>query len=250
MQAARYRGARRRPASATGRWWRSGPAATTSSTSPASSGVRGVGRATWPSGSATSRPACWRSGSRDFLILNLPDIGAIPKYGDDPADGRSATRGTKAFNRELDDQIAALRDDGARVGRSNIYGAVRTTCSTHPRRYGVRNTTTPCLDEDDNPCSRRQGRRRAFFDEIHPNRVVHRHIAEAAMARIDARRADARRRRPRRPPRCRCRRPSALLVAALLALVGLSAATSAGRRGPSSAPSPVTARIASPYQTA
>ena len=103
------------------------------------------------SGSATSRPACCAAGSRDFLILNLPDIGAIPKYGDDPADGRSATRGTKAFNRELDAQIASLRDEGARVRKVNVYGLFNDLLA-HPRRYGVRNTTTPCLDEDDNPC--------------------------------------------------------------------------------------------------
>jgi phospholipase/lecithinase/hemolysin len=124
-----------------------------------------------------------RSGTRDFLILNLPDIGAVPRYGDDPDGGRSATRATEAFNRELDVQIAALRDDGAQARKVNAYGLFNDLLE-HPRRYGVRNTTTPCLDGDD-PCSRRQGLRRAFFDEIHPNRVIHRRIAEAAMARIE-----------------------------------------------------------------
>jgi outer membrane lipase/esterase len=125
-----------------------------------------------------------QSGTRDFVILNLPDIGAIPRYRDDRADGRSATRATKAFNRELNAQIAALRDDGARVRKVNVYGLFNDLLE-HPRRYGVRNTTTPCLDEDDDPCTRRQGLRRAFFDEIHPNRVVHRRISEAVMARIE-----------------------------------------------------------------
>ena len=54
----------------------------------------------------------------------------------------------------------------------------------HPRRYGLRDSDTPCLDEDDNPCSRRQGRVRAFFDELHPNRRVHRAVAELALGRI------------------------------------------------------------------
>ena len=167
-----------------------------------------------------------RSGTRDFVILNLPDIGAVPKFGDDPADGRSATRATKAFNRELDVQIAALRDDGARVRKVNVYGLFNDLLE-HPRRYGVRDTTTPCLDEDDNACSRRQGLRRAFFDEIHPNRVVHRHIAEAAMARING--AGSTAVAVAAAPAAVPLPPAvALLAAALLGLAGLRA-TSAGR---------------------
>jgi outer membrane lipase/esterase len=124
------------------------------------------------------------SGTRDFLILNLPDIGATPKYRDDPDDGRSASRGTRAFNRALDEEIAGLRSDGARIRKINIYRLFEDMIA-HPRRYGVRNTTTPCIDEDGDACGPRQSLRRAFFDEVHPNRVLHRRIAAIALARID-----------------------------------------------------------------
>jgi outer membrane lipase/esterase len=168
-----------------------------------------------------------RSGTRDFVILNLPDIGAIPKFGDDPADGRSASRATRAFNRELDAQIAALRDDGARVRKVNVH-ALFDDLLEHPRRYGVRNTTTPCLDEDGDACSDRQARRRAFFDEIHPNRVVHRRVAEAVMARIEpsARSAAA------APVAAAVPLPpaAAMLLAGMLALAATSAAGAARAR--------------------
>jgi len=168
-----------------------------------------------------------RSGTRDFVILNLPDIGAIPEFRDDPADGRSATRATRAFNRELNAQIAALRDDGARVRKVNVYELFNDLLA-HPRRYGIGNTTTPCLDEDDDPCTRRQGRRRAFFDDIHPNRVVHRHVAEAVMARIGPSVAVA----AAAPAPAAVPLPPAvgMLLAGVLALVATSAAAAARAR--------------------
>ena len=65
--------------SATGRSWRSGAAATTSSTSPGSSGVRRAARDV-AERLGDVAIGLRRSGTRDFVILNLPDIGAIPKY--------------------------------------------------------------------------------------------------------------------------------------------------------------------------
>jgi outer membrane lipase/esterase len=173
------------------------------------------------------------AGTRDFLILNLPDIGRVPKFGDDPGDGRSATRASRAFNRTLADEIADLRAAGARVRGVDVYRLFQDLLA-HPRRYGVRNTETPCLDEDDNPCSRRQGRRRAFFDEIHPNLVVHRRIAEAAMARIERSggvTAVASTAAPAAPAPVPLPPAAALLVAALAGLAGLARATSAAGAG-------------------
>jgi outer membrane lipase/esterase len=188
-----------------------------------------------------------RSGTDDFMFLNLPDIGAVPKFGDDRDAGRSATRATKAFNRELDRQIAALRDDGATVTKVNVYGLFEDLLE-HPRRYGVSNTTTPCLDEDDNACTRRQGLRRAFFDEIHPNRVVHKRIAEAALGKLGASAGASAAQALAAPAAVPLPPAAGLLGAGLLALAGLRYQRS--RRGPTRAPRPVTPRIASPYQTA
>ena len=61
-------------------------------------------------------------------------------------------------------------------------------------------------------------------------------------------RRHARRRRPRR--RSAARRPRGCSSPALLSLAGLGARYQRSSRGPSTAPSPVTARIASPYQMA
>jgi outer membrane lipase/esterase len=132
------------------------------------------------------------TGVEDFLIFNLPDLGKVPRYArragsDDPA---AMNRGARAFNRALDRQVEALRDDGLTVTEVDIHRLLDLVFAD-PRAYGLANVTTPCLDADDNPCTRRQARRRAFFDNLHPNYVFHRRIAETALAALDAGAASA-----------------------------------------------------------
>ena len=126
------------------------------------------------------------TGVNDFLLFTLPDLGKVPKFAQGSAhDARKETRGVRAFNRELNDQIGDLRDDGIDVTKVNIYRFLNEVFED-PSDFGVRNVTTPCLDNDDNPCSKRQGWRRAFFDSLHPNFVLHRRIAETVLDAIPA----------------------------------------------------------------
>jgi len=207
-------------------------------------GIRGVGRrAAEAVGDAAE--SLGRAGVRDFLLFTLVDIGATPRFGRDPTAASSASRGVAAFNRELDEQIAALRGRGARVAVVDAHGLFEDLLA-HPRKYGVRNTTTPCLDADGDRCGPRQGRWRAFFDDVHPNRVVHRRLGGAAMAQIDPPTAMIAAASPAAVPLP----PSAvLLLAGLLSLGGVRG-YQRSRRGPSAAPSAVTARMPSPYQAA
>jgi outer membrane lipase/esterase len=121
-----------------------------------------------------------RAGVRDLMLFDMPNLGEIPKFGDNADKSASARAASRAFNRRLSREIATLEDRGVNVYTVGVWHLFNALLED-PRSFGVANVTTPCLDEDDNPCTRRQGRRRAFFDEIHPNRVVHRAIAEAAL---------------------------------------------------------------------
>lgn len=122
-------------------------------------------------------------GVDDFLIFNMPDLGRIPKYRGDAAGARAATAGVRAFNRQLGAEIGDLRAVGLNVRKVDAYGLFKSLLD-NPRDYGLRNVTTPCLDANDNPCSRAQGRTRAFFDSIHPNYRVHSALAQSALDKI------------------------------------------------------------------
>ena len=123
------------------------------------------------------------SGVRDFLVFNLPNLALLPNFNGRPADARRATRGARAFNRELGREIDDLEDFGVEIGRVNTWRLLNRIVAD-PRRFGLRNTERPCLDEEGNRCSRRQARVRAFFDELHPNDRVHAAVASLALREI------------------------------------------------------------------
>lgn len=125
-----------------------------------------------------------RGGVNDFLIFAMPDLGETPRFADTPSRGRAVSAGTRAYNAELDRQIADLRDNGALVRQVDTYALFRALIADS-KEFGLRNVTTPCLGEDGSVCTPRQGRNRAFFDEIHPNRVVHQRLAEVALGVIE-----------------------------------------------------------------
>jgi phospholipase/lecithinase/hemolysin len=125
-----------------------------------------------------------RAGVDDFLMFYLPDLGKVPKYASDPEDSLAATEYTRGFNRRLRREMNDLQDDGASVTRVNTL-VLFNAMIADPEAYGVRNTTDPCLNGND-VCSDSEARDRAFFDELHPNYVVHERIAEAALAAISA----------------------------------------------------------------
>ena len=165
-------------------------------------------RATRPSGSATSRRPR-RSGARDFLILYAS------RHRRDPEVRRRPRRRPFRDPRHQGLQPRARRPDRGAARRRRPGRKCRTSTALFNDLLDAPEALRRAQHDDPLPRRGRQSRaaagralRRAFFDEIHPNRVVHRHIAEAAMARIDRRRADGRGDRPPRPPRCRCRRPS------------------------------------------
>ncbi len=127
-----------------------------------------------------------RNGVDTFLIFNLPDLGQTPKFArrDDPTDARRATRATLLFNERLDERVVRLRDRGATVLEVDVYGLF-VAMVDDPEAFGVRNVRTPCL-RGGKVCSKAQARRRAFFDSLHPNAVIHAGLADAVRAVLAA----------------------------------------------------------------
>ena len=127
------------------------------------------------------------AGIGDLMIFTLPNLGRVPKYArhEDPGAARSATAYTRAFNRRLAGEIAALRGDGTTVLTVDVH-ALFNTLLADPVSWGVRNARLPCIGDDGKLCTRGQERRRAFFDRSHPNEIVHRGLADAVLAELES----------------------------------------------------------------
>lgn len=143
------------------------------------------------------------AGARNFLILNVPDIGLIPALRPPlapPGLTGIATCWTLLFNLGtplpagcpglppglpgLDDVVAAL---GA---HSDVYVKLIDTFTfassivADPRRYGLRNVTDTCVQPNVAPyhCARPDSY--FFWDGVHPTRAVHRLLADEVMRQI------------------------------------------------------------------
>lgn len=119
------------------------------------------------------------AGGRNFLVLNMPDLGAIPRYAG-TNDQQDLSNTSSQFNAILAGQVDALNAQNSQLDIDlldieTLFGQMLAD----PSVYGFTNTTDPAYNEDNgtvvgNP----EGY--AFWDAIHPGALAHEWIAAAA----------------------------------------------------------------------
>jgi phospholipase/lecithinase/hemolysin len=123
-------------------------------------------------------------GASNFLIPYLPNIGVAPLFAADPLGAATATSLTNAFNQLLAVSVGQL---GAFPGvhayglsLNNLLTNVLADAKTGGTRYGITNTTTPCLLINvPTACDAS-----LFADGQHPTTRMHNVIANAAYNRV------------------------------------------------------------------
>lgn len=130
------------------------------------------------------------AGFGDFLLFNLPDLGATPAYAlFQPDRAPVATAGTLAFNATLGAQAAALRATGLNVVEVDIAGLF-TALLADPTAFGLTDATNPCIIGAVSQgvflsvCDPSTIPGRVFYDPVHPTTAVHALVADAVEARF------------------------------------------------------------------
>jgi outer membrane lipase/esterase len=133
-------------------------------------------------------------GIGDFLVFNLPDLGATPFYnlyeGTPilPTGAKAAaSQGSAAFNDTIAARIGDLRMAGYNVVDIDM-AALFDALLADPTRFGLENAILPCLFlpgtgalfGQPDTCMEEEAVDRAFYDWLHPNSVVHAEIAAVA----------------------------------------------------------------------
>jgi len=122
-------------------------------------------------------------GVRNLLLFNLPDLGKTPGYAlFQPALAEEASAATVVFNETLASRIPGLQAAGLHVAGVNLYGLFNELIA-NPAAFGVANATIPCIVPGVSFCGDAADAL-AFFDPVHPNRVIHGRIADEARTRI------------------------------------------------------------------
>lgn len=147
-------------------------------------------------------------GVKDFLIFNLPDLGKTPNYAlFQPDLAEEASEATEIFNDTLASRIPGLQAMGLNVAGVNLFGLFNDLIA-NPAAFGVENATIPCIIPGISFCGD-EADKFAFFDAVHPNRIIHGQIADVARTKVA---------------------PIPLPAPAFLLLAGLAALAFAGRR--------------------
>jgi thermolabile hemolysin len=123
-----------------------------------------------------------RIGARHLLVLNLPDLGAIPDFRDAPVEAAQATAFTLEFNAALDNMLAAFSPAHPQVALYvfDAYG-LSLAVSNDPAAFGFANATDPSPNFGQN--FERTGY--VFWDDKHPTTEMHALLADRVSASLN-----------------------------------------------------------------
>jgi len=116
------------------------------------------------------------SGAKNFVIVNVPNVGATPRVQDmGPAAAAGATAITMGINQGLLQALSSIRASDPSLNLQLLdFFALGNMVAANPLAYGFTNTTAPCLTETTlcgNPDQY------LYWDSFHPTAAVGRLVA-------------------------------------------------------------------------
>ena len=125
-----------------------------------------------------------------LLVLNLPPLGASPRFNDDPIQAAAMNKLTRDFNTALAMALDDLENSepNATIFRLDVAGLINEVI-TDPGAFGFVNVTDPAapgLEPGDSSYDTSQivsdPNSYLFWDELHPTAAAHAILAERALA--------------------------------------------------------------------
>ena len=125
-----------------------------------------------------SLAALYGAGGRQFLVANVPDIGATPLFrSGDPATAAYATYQTTQWNAALEAALSALSLPGATISYLDLFGF-----GSNPDVLAeFTNTTDACFDGE-NVCANPYDY--LYWDEFHPTSHAYALVADYALRAV------------------------------------------------------------------
>ena len=124
------------------------------------------------------------SGAREFLVVNLPDLGAIPE-ADNPelaVSSEELTQLSDTHNSLLDSSVEELEDilTGAKVTVLDVNSLFDDVVA-NPEEFGFTNVTEPFLDPVTFTPMGANPDEYLFYDSFHPTEAAHALVSDLAL---------------------------------------------------------------------
>jgi len=125
--------------------------------------------------------ALYAAGARQFLVVNVPNIGLTPAVRTvGPGAVQAATVLTQLFNADLENLLALVAGlPGMEIARLDVYQEVNDLVA-NPEEFGLREVEAACVTPNLPPFACRSPDAFLFWDGIHPTKAVHAIFAQEA----------------------------------------------------------------------
>lgn len=117
-------------------------------------------------------------GAVTFMVVNLPDLGIIPRMNQDATIAAGGTGLSSLFNNSLEGMLVGFEDAHPEVEiiRLDTFSILHTIVAD-PETYGFDNVTDVKFDKTDGSVATG---RYLFWDDIHPTTITHKILAHQA----------------------------------------------------------------------
>jgi outer membrane lipase/esterase len=119
-----------------------------------------------------------KDGAKNFLVVNVPDVGLIPLVSGNSSESAAATADSKFYDSQLNMQLAGLSlPAGAALHEFDLYD-FNTTILDNAMTLGFTNTThacysdTPSSDASATGCDTSNINSFVYWDDVHPTKPV------------------------------------------------------------------------------
>jgi len=120
------------------------------------------------------------AGAKQFLVMNLPPMGLVPEYRDQPQQVKDqASAASMLYNATLHSGLDLVRSPDVSVTEIDVYGLFQQMVA-NPAAYGLTNVT----DDFPGPLGDPAADGYLFWDSVHPTTAGHRILAEAVYAQV------------------------------------------------------------------
>lgn len=131
---------------------------------------------------ADTMGALYEHGGRNFLVMNIPDIGKTPAV---LSLGTAASEGAKLLSQGFNQGLALVVQGmnnlpGNDVRTLDVYSKVDAVIA-QPHSYGFVNVSDACVTPNQLPFKCKKPDTYVFWDGIHPTKALHDIVAQQAI---------------------------------------------------------------------